>query len=393
MLFVIRPIDIFTNLFKTILEMKKNLVIILLLLGTLVHGQITIIPDSNFEQALIDLGIDSDGVINGQVLTSDVEGVVNLAIWDKYIVDLTGIQDFAALEELDVHYNLLTSLDLSQNMQLRILYCGSNDLSSLDLSNNILLETLYCGNPSIDVGPFNTFTSLDLSSNTQLRFFDSDFAYWLETINFGQNPNLEEILAYYCSLSSINFDGIPGVRVLKLGDNDPWFKGAPSNNFTAIDLSGNPNITALFFLNMYLEQLNVQNGNNAILTTLDVQISPELSCIQVDDEVAANNNEPPYNGWLTDSGVTYSEDCTLGIEDFQDRSVTIFPNPAADILNIDLQNDAIVKEIRVYDALGRLVISVGADTSQLDVSTLSPGLYLVQVKTNQGVLIQKMIKE
>ncbi|MCZ6595954.1 MAG: T9SS type A sorting domain-containing protein [Bacteroidetes bacterium] len=373
--------------------MKKNLVIILLLLGTLVHGQITIIPDSNFEQALIDLGIDSDGVINGQVLTSDVEGVVNLAIWDKYIVDLTGIQDFAALEELDVHYNLLTSLDLSQNMQLRILYCGSNDLSSLDLSNNILLETLYCGNPSIDVGPFNTFTSLDLSSNTQLRFFDSDFAYWLETINFGQNPNLEEILAYYCSLSSINFDGIPGVRVLKLGDNDPWFKGAPSNNFTAIDLSGNPNITALFFLNMYLEQLNVQNGNNAILTTLDVQISPELSCIQVDDEVAANNNEPPYNGWLTDSGVTYSEDCTLGIEDFQDRSVTIFPNPAADILNIDLQNDAIVKEIRVYDALGRLVISVGADTSQLDVSTLSPGLYLVQVKTNQGVLIQKMIKE
>ena len=34
-----------------------------------INAQITLIPDSGFEQALIDLGIDSDGMINGQVLT------------------------------------------------------------------------------------------------------------------------------------------------------------------------------------------------------------------------------------------------------------------------------------------------------------------------------------
>jgi len=260
------------------------------------------------------------------------------------------------------------------------------------LSSNTLLEELYCGNPSIDVGPFNTFTSLDLSNNVQLRIFNSSYAYDLQTINFGTNSNLDNFEAVYCDLSSINFDGIPSVNILRLGDNDPFFTGY-SNDFTALDFSGNPNLTSLFLINMGLDQLNVQSGNNAILTTLDVQISPDLSCIQVDDEVAANNNEPPYSGWFVDSGVTYSEDCALGIEDFQDSSVIIFPNPATHILNIDLQNNAVLKAIRVYDALGQLVISEEANTSRLDVSTLSPGLYLVQVKTNEGVLIQKMIKE
>ena len=32
----------------------------------------TYVPDDNFEQALIDSGIDTDGMINDQVLTTDV---------------------------------------------------------------------------------------------------------------------------------------------------------------------------------------------------------------------------------------------------------------------------------------------------------------------------------
>jgi len=36
------------------------------------------IPDSNFKQALIELGIDSDGTMNQSVLTSDISGVTSL---------------------------------------------------------------------------------------------------------------------------------------------------------------------------------------------------------------------------------------------------------------------------------------------------------------------------
>ena len=36
-------------------------------LSTYISAQTTAIPDINFEQALVDQGIDSDGVVNGEV--------------------------------------------------------------------------------------------------------------------------------------------------------------------------------------------------------------------------------------------------------------------------------------------------------------------------------------
>ncbi len=115
------------------------------------YAQTTAIPDTNFEQALIDLGIDSDGIINGQVLTSDIDTVITLNFSSESIEDLTGIEDFAALESLDLSNNGLTFLNLGNNIQLRELYLNNTGgenllISSLDLSNNINLELLHSEN-------------------------------------------------------------------------------------------------------------------------------------------------------------------------------------------------------------------------------------------------------
>src|SRR5690606_9383356 len=83
-----------------------------------VKAQYTLIPDSFFEQELIYQNIDSDGVVNGQVLTSDIENVTELIMEDGYgIENLTGIQDFTNLEKLVILYSELTELDVSQNLQ------------------------------------------------------------------------------------------------------------------------------------------------------------------------------------------------------------------------------------------------------------------------------------
>lgn len=129
--------------------MKTLLYIFLFSISTASFAQITLIPDPNFEQALIDLGIDSDGTVNGQVLTSDVETVISLNLNNKGIDDITGIEDFAALEILDVTGNYLLVLDISNNLQLKELYCSSDSagfnmpISSLNLTNNTHLEILY----------------------------------------------------------------------------------------------------------------------------------------------------------------------------------------------------------------------------------------------------------
>ena len=130
--------------------MKRYCLLFTILLFVFIsYSQTTIIPDTNFEQALIDLEIDSDGIINGQVLTSDIDTVITLNLFNIFIQDLTGIEDFTALEYLDVSGSSLSVLDVSYNTQLRELYCSSSIVNpsmfftTLDVSNNVNFEVLY----------------------------------------------------------------------------------------------------------------------------------------------------------------------------------------------------------------------------------------------------------
>jgi hypothetical protein len=64
---------------KTINFLKPHYLFFLLLFPFVGFAQYTAIPDPNFEKALIDLNIDS-GVIDGQVLTSDIITIRSLEI-------------------------------------------------------------------------------------------------------------------------------------------------------------------------------------------------------------------------------------------------------------------------------------------------------------------------
>lgn len=144
-----------------------------------IYSQTTAIPDPNFEQALIDLGIDSDGIINGQVLTSDIENVIGLIIFNKGISDLTGIEGFTALEELNVGGNQLSSVNLTNNLNLKHLNVGGNQLSNIDLSNNINLDFLI-----IAVNPLQ---NIDLSANTALTHLNANGAHSFSILDLSNN--------------------------------------------------------------------------------------------------------------------------------------------------------------------------------------------------------------
>ena len=96
--------------------MKTKLLLLLLLTSLVGFSQTTAVPDPNFEQALIDLNYDN--VIDGSVLTANINTVTSLHVSYKNISDLTGIEDFTALEELSCGFNSLTSLDVSSNLNL-----------------------------------------------------------------------------------------------------------------------------------------------------------------------------------------------------------------------------------------------------------------------------------
>jgi Leucine-rich repeat (LRR) protein len=141
--------------------MKRILPLLLLFTPLFSFGQFTAIPDTNFEQALIDQGHDT-GTPDGQVLTANISGLSHLNLSNNSISDLTGIEDFTALSYLQCFHNQLTSLDVTQNTALIELHCGFNQLTSL-VTQNTALTLLDCQS--------NQLTSLDVTQNTILAGF------------------------------------------------------------------------------------------------------------------------------------------------------------------------------------------------------------------------------
>ena len=87
---------------------------------------------------------------------------------------------------------------------------------------------------------------------------------------------------------------------------------------------------------------------------------------------------------------------TVGENDMiTDNNVFVFPNPASNAFTIDFsgnqQKDVIVS---VYNMIGKLVKSISlnsiTDKMFIDMSSETTGIYIVNIKTSQGIIIKKL---
>lgn len=91
------------------------------------------------------------------------------------------------------------------------------------------------------------------------------------------------------------------------------------------------------------------------------------------------------------------EDAVLGVDDrIKASNVALIPNPAATEVNI-LFSAALEVDIRVFDITGKLMIyhrDVQVATNyQMDISTLSDGVYFIRLNSAQGTITKKLIKK
>ncbi|MDV7185788.1 T9SS type A sorting domain-containing protein [Lutibacter sp. TH_r2] len=75
------------------------------------------------------------------------------------------------------------------------------------------------------------------------------------------------------------------------------------------------------------------------------------------------------------------------------NTLNIFPNPVSDILNIKLSNSENIKALTISDLNGRVVYKTNELNSELNVNSLSKGMYFVSIETNKGVLTEEFIKK
>ncbi|WP_338376804.1 choice-of-anchor J domain-containing protein [uncultured Flavobacterium sp.] len=114
-----------------------------------------------------------------------------------------------------------------------------------------------------------------------------------------------------------------------------------------------------------------------------------------------------FRYFVTSGGPAGNNSDIIGIDSFSvDRPVasaqsfftnnfSIYPNPANNVLNLSVKNGLTVNEISVVDINGRTVKTINNSFDsemEINVSDLTSGVYMLNVKTEEGVATSKFVK-
>ena len=78
----------------------------------------------------------------------------------------------------------------------------------------------------------------------------------------------------------------------------------------------------------------------------------------------------------------------------ENSGIQVYPNPATTTLTVVFPAQCTMDSYRIFDAFGRMVDSRRTNENILNISNLTPGLYILQLMDNTGKsFIQKFVKE
>lgn len=131
-------------------------------------------------------------------------------------------------------------------------------------------------------------------------------------------------------------------------------------------------------------------SNNTTITTL------------TDSSASANNGTltnfaltGTTSNWLSGSTIVTGTNCAvLSSSSFDVASnVNLYPNPTKGSVNIDLNNLTNVS-VSVYDLNGRSILNqeLSVNENSIDISNLQSGMYLFKIKSQEGEIVKKVIK-
>lgn len=229
----------------------------------------TAIPDINFERALIDKGYDD--AEDGYVITYNISQVAWLTVSGRNISDLTGIEDFAILEQLDCSNNQLTELDLTLNTTLTDLDCSNNSLTVLNVRSgfNYLLTTFNStNNPDL--------TCISVDDEVKATSGEEPYTNWQKDAATGYSVNCD-LYGQTVYVPDDNFEGY----LIESGYDDAMDDYVNASTISVV--------TKLFMDSKLIKDLTGIEGfisletlkcNNNLLQTLDISQNTALKTLE-----------------------------------------------------------------------------------------------------------------
>ncbi len=333
------------------------------------------------------------------------------------ITDLSGMDSIETIENLHIFSNTALT-DISQLSFLETinsLTINNNALGSLNGLENIhtIFEDLAISNETLlnfnELASLQTIgRSLQITNNMLVN----------DVTIFSNIQSLEELYVIKCPSLS-NFSGLENIQNiserLRIGYNTTLTDMSVFSNLNSVgdlDVYENDNLESLSGLeNLQVVSNRLFIGRNISLTSIDA-IS-NLSTSQINQVAVINNTSLAICNNLfmctviTDPSVLKSiynnnagcntipeveASCILAISDIElNEAIAVYPNPVSELLQVDVSEGIVLERIAVFSILGQQLIN--STEGIVNFSSLSQGVYFVEVRTDQGRVTKKVIKE
>ncbi len=198
------------------------------------------------------------------------------------------------------------------------------------------------------------------------------------------------------------------VRINTDGSHDSTFNtGFSINDVNSLAIQTDGKIIAggykSYFVNSYLTNLIRFNSDGSVDTTFDIGTGFDMGDtnsfitkinLQADGKILISGDFTSYKSVGSSNLIRLNGgNSVLFNEDFLNTKLILFPNPAKDYINISLPSENLNYEYQILDLTGKTIIQNKSSNSSIDVESLSEGVYIIKVKSQQKEFISKFIKK
>lgn len=142
--------------------------------------------------------------------------------------------------------------------------------------------------------------------------------------------------------------------------------------------------------------VRVFNPDGELIDELEVNVGIDTQTyvgLLSDEPIGSMEIEGANGSGELFTNFSYGAVCALNVNEVSLQSlISLYPNPASDIVTINKASDISIDSVSIYDTLGKLT-SLQLVNGQVNISALTSGVYFMNINTSRGTLTQKIIKK
>lgn len=250
-------------------------------------------------------------------------------------------------------------------------------------------NTVACGNSATGTSSDNRYyRAFNLAS------FGITSSFNLTDIQFGvaslQAPNGYTVTVKGYSTTASFPTGFPSTDYSLIGQADYLVQSSDVGTIVSVPVTGTvpANSTLVVEVGYAAGATGVQislGSNTAPQTGPSYIASTACSLLNPTDVATINFGEVRM--------VINAVGSTLGLNEFESKSVMVFPNPNSGFFTVQISNELLIEKAVLVDVTGKQYSVTIGPGNTVNMSDFASGVYVLTLETAEGTLFKKLVKE